>query len=122
MSKLTHFDESGASRMVDVSDKDVTQRIAIAHAKITMKPETLKLIHDKKVAKGDVLEVARVAGILAAKQTSTLIPMCHPLPSIVAATRISHGMTIRAATGIYTMPTGTAIAGRHSAGLIQAAG
>ncbi|HLG29628.1 MAG TPA: cyclic pyranopterin monophosphate synthase MoaC, partial [Candidatus Brocadiales bacterium] len=79
MSKLTHFDESGASRMVDVSDKDVTQRIAIAHAKITMKPETLKLILDKKVAKGDVLEVARVAGILAAKQTSTLIPMCHPL-------------------------------------------
>lgn len=79
MSKLTHFDESGASRMVDVSDKDVTQRVAIAHAKITMKPETLKLILDKKVAKGDVLEVARVAGILAAKQTSSLIPMCHPL-------------------------------------------
>jgi cyclic pyranopterin phosphate synthase len=79
MSKLTHFDESGASRMVDVSDKDVTQRVATAHAKITMKPETLKLILDKKVTKGDVLEVARVAGILAAKQTSALIPMCHPL-------------------------------------------
>lgn len=79
MSKLTHFDDSGASRMVDVSDKEATRRIAVAHAKITMRPETLKLILDKEVTKGDVLEVSRVAGILAAKHTHTLIPMCHPL-------------------------------------------
>lgn len=79
MTKLTHFDEQGASRMVDVSNKEVTERIAIAHAKITMKPETFLLIMDKKIQKGDVLEVARVAGIMAAKQTHSLIPMCHPL-------------------------------------------
>ncbi len=79
MSKLSHFDESGASRMVDVSGKDVTDRVAVAHAGVTMRPETFGLIMDKKVAKGDVLEVARVAGIMAAKQTGGLIPMCHPL-------------------------------------------
>lgn len=79
MTHLTHFDEQGASRMVDVSDKEVTDRVAIAHAKITMKPDTFRLIMDKKIQKGDVLEVARVAGIMAAKQTYALIPMCHPL-------------------------------------------
>ncbi len=76
---LTHFDETGASRMVDVSDKDITERIAVAHAKIVMEPDTLKSILDKKISKGDVFEVARIAGILGAKQTSSLIPMCHPL-------------------------------------------
>lgn len=79
MTQLTHFDEQGASRMVDVGEKAITDRVAVAHAKITMKPETFKLIVDKKFQKGDVLEVARVAGIMAAKQTSTLIPLCHPL-------------------------------------------
>ena len=79
MSQLTHFDEQGASRMVDVTNKEITDRVAIAHAKITMRPETFQLIMDKKVKKGDVLEVARVAGIMAAKQTFSLIPMCHPL-------------------------------------------
>ncbi|MGR3295688.1 MAG: cyclic pyranopterin monophosphate synthase MoaC [Candidatus Bathyanammoxibius sp.] len=79
MSKLSHFDESGASRMVDVSGKDVTDRVAVAHASVTMRPETFRLIMDKKVSKGDVLEVARVAGIMAAKRTGGLIPMCHPL-------------------------------------------
>ena len=79
MAQLTHFDDQGASRMVDVSDKAVSDRVAVAHAKITMKPETFRLIMDRKIQKGDVLEVARVAGIMAAKQTSTLIPMCHPL-------------------------------------------
>ena len=79
MAKLTHFDEQGASRMVDISDKEVTDRIAIAHAKITMKSETFRLIMDKRIQKGDVFEVARVAGIMAAKQTFTLIPMCHPI-------------------------------------------
>ena len=79
MTRLTHFDEQGASRMVDVSNKEITDRVAVAHAKITMKPETFQLIVDKKIQKGEVLEVARVAGIMAAKQTSSLIPMCHPL-------------------------------------------
>jgi cyclic pyranopterin phosphate synthase len=65
--------------MVDVSEKDVTERIAVAHARVTMKPETFSLIMDKKIAKGDVLGVARVAGIMAAKKTSELVPMCHPL-------------------------------------------
>ena len=76
---LTHFDENGASRMVDVGDKHVTKRVAVAHAKVKMKPETLTAILDKEISKGDVLEVARVAGIMGAKQTSTLIPMCHTL-------------------------------------------
>lgn len=76
---LTHIDESGASRMVDVSNKEVTERIAVAHASVTMNAQTFCLIMDKQLAKGDVLEVARVAGIMAAKKTSELIPMCHPL-------------------------------------------
>ncbi len=77
--KLTHIDENGASRMVDVSNKNITERIASAHATVTMNTQTFSLIMDKQVAKGDVLEVARVAGIMAAKKTSELIPMCHPL-------------------------------------------
>ena len=76
---LTHIDENGASRMVDVSSKEITERIAVAHASVTMNTQTFSLIMDKQVAKGDVLEVARVAGIMAAKKTSELIPMCHPL-------------------------------------------
>ncbi len=79
MTQLSHFDEQGASRMVDVSNKEITDRIAVAHAKVVMKPETFRLVVDKKIQKGDVLEVARVAGIMAAKQTFALIPMCHPL-------------------------------------------
>ncbi len=77
--KLTHIDENGASRMVDVSNKDVTERVAIAHAIVSMTAQTFSLVMDKQVVKGDVLEVARVAGIMAAKKTSDLIPMCHPL-------------------------------------------
>ncbi len=77
--KLTHIDENGASRMVDVSNKEITERIALAHATVSMTAQTFSLIMDKQVAKGDVLEVARVAGIMAAKKTSELIPMCHPL-------------------------------------------
>ncbi|GJQ24436.1 MAG: cyclic pyranopterin monophosphate synthase MoaC [Planctomycetia bacterium] len=79
MTQLTHFDEQGASRMVDVGNKEITDRVAVAHAKVIMKPETFQLVMDKKIHKGDVLEVARVAGIMAAKQTFALIPMCHPL-------------------------------------------
>jgi cyclic pyranopterin phosphate synthase len=77
---LTHFDDSGASRMVDVGDKAVTARLARASGKVRMQPETLKRIKDRGFAKGDVLEVARLAGIMAAKKTGELIPLCHPLP------------------------------------------
>ena len=77
---LTHFDESGASRMVDVGAKPETHRSATASALVRMAPATLTLIRDKQLAKGDVLEVARLAGILAAKKTADLIPLCHPLP------------------------------------------
>jgi cyclic pyranopterin phosphate synthase len=79
MKKLTHFDETGAARMVDVSGKEVTARVAVAGARVTMEHATLRLIVDRKIAKGDVFGVARVAGIMAAKRTPDLIPMSHPL-------------------------------------------
>ncbi|WP_291653560.1 cyclic pyranopterin monophosphate synthase MoaC [Clostridium sp.] len=78
-SKFTHFDNSGNARMVDVSEKNKTERVAIAVSKIKVRKETLELIKEGKIGKGDVLGVARVAGIMASKQTSNLIPMCHPL-------------------------------------------
>lgn len=77
--ELTHFDEDGRARMVDVSTKVETFRTAIATGQIDMQPETLERIKAGRIAKGDVLAVAQVAGIMAAKQTSSLIPMCHPL-------------------------------------------
>jgi cyclic pyranopterin phosphate synthase len=76
---FTHFDEGGRARMVDVSQKEVTVREAIAHASISMNRQTFRMIMDRKIAKGDVLGVARVAGIMGAKRTADLIPMCHPL-------------------------------------------
>jgi cyclic pyranopterin phosphate synthase len=79
MSKLTHFDEEGAARMVDVSGKEETTREAVAAGRVTMMPETLKLILDRKISKGDVFAVARVAGIMAAKKTAEIIPLCHTL-------------------------------------------
>jgi cyclic pyranopterin monophosphate synthase len=79
MPDLTHFDESGASRMVDVAGKDVTLRTARASGRIKLEPSTLALVMDRRLAKGDVLEVARLAGIMAAKRTGELIPLCHPL-------------------------------------------
>jgi cyclic pyranopterin phosphate synthase len=80
MSELSHFDAKGASRMVDTSGKPDTAREARASAIVRMKPETLALIRNKALAKGDVFEVARLAGIMAAKRTGDLIPLCHPLP------------------------------------------
>ena len=77
--KLTHFDESGKARMVDVGDKSETKRIAVAAGRITMRSETAAVIRDGTAEKGDVLGVARVAGIMAAKRTWELVPMCHPL-------------------------------------------
>jgi cyclic pyranopterin phosphate synthase len=79
MAEFTHFDESGRARMVDVTEKSVTQRVATARARVLMMPETLEKIQRGKIAKGDVLAVAQVAGVMGAKQTSDLIPMCHPL-------------------------------------------
>ena len=77
--KLTHFDNSGNARMVDVGSKVPTERVAIAVSRIKVSEETLELIEKGQIGKGDVLGVARVAGIMASKQTSNLIPMCHPL-------------------------------------------
>jgi cyclic pyranopterin phosphate synthase len=77
---LSHFDDQGASRMVDVGPKPVTSRTARASGRVVMQPETLARIQQHGFAKGDVLEVARLAGIMAAKRTSDLIPLCHPLP------------------------------------------
>ncbi|WP_277991306.1 cyclic pyranopterin monophosphate synthase MoaC [Sphingomonas panni] len=77
---LTHLDADGSARMVDVGDKVPTRRVAIATGRITMSAEALSAIRDGLVKKGDVLAVARVAGIMAAKRTSDLIPLCHPLP------------------------------------------
>ena len=79
MSKLTHLDERGAARMVDVSDKAVTPRTAVAEGFVAMQPATLALIEGGEAKKGDVLAAARVAGIMAAKRTHELIPLCHPL-------------------------------------------
>src|SRR5438309_4396924 len=79
MAELTHFDETGASRMVDVGAKPETEREARASGRVRMLPATLQLIRDRGLAKGDVLGVARIAGIMAAKRTGELIPLCHPL-------------------------------------------
>jgi cyclic pyranopterin phosphate synthase len=78
--KLTHLDESGCARMVDVGQKPDTERIAIAKGEVVMRPDTLALIRAGALKKGDVLAVAQVAGVMAAKRTSELIPLCHPLP------------------------------------------
>ncbi len=78
--QLTHVDQSGKAQMVDVGDKSDTQREAVARGRVLMRPETLALIRDNAFDKGDVLGVARIAGIMGAKNTSQLIPLCHPLP------------------------------------------
>ena len=80
MVKLTHIDDSGAARMVDVSDKETTRRTAVARGRVVMEPATLALIESGEASKGDVLATARIAGIMAAKRTHELIPLCHPLP------------------------------------------
>lgn len=110
VTELKHFDDSGASRMVDVGDKPVTQRMARAEAVVQMQPETLATIRDRKLAKGDVFEVARLAGIMATRRTSDLIPLCHPLPldgarvdfEILDAqtVRIEATVNVRARTGV----------------------
>ncbi len=89
MAKLTHFDDTGAVHMVDVSEKAVTARIAVAQGHIQMSPQTLDIIVKGTSKKGDVLGVARLAGIMAAKKTSGLIPLCHPLPISKVALELS---------------------------------
>jgi len=110
VTELTHFDDSGASRMVDVGDKPVTERVARAEAVVHMRPETLATIRDRGLAKGDVFEVARIAGIMATRRTSDLIPLCHPLPLDGArvdfeildaqSVRIEATVNVRARTGV----------------------
>jgi len=90
MSRLTHFDAEGKAAMVDVGDKDVTERSATAKGSIYMQPETIALITSGGVKKGDVLSVARLAGIMGAKRTPDLIPLCHPL----ALTSVSVDLSI----------------------------
>ncbi len=105
MSELTHFDEHGASRMVDTTAKPETQREATASGLVRMRPATLALIRDRGLAKGDVLEVARLAGILAAKRTGELIPLCHPLPLTSAqvdfGTEGDDGLSITATVRVF---------------------
>jgi cyclic pyranopterin phosphate synthase len=110
MSGLTHFDDAGGSRMVDVSGKEPTVREARASGLVRMRPETLAMILDRKFAKGDVLDVARLAGIMAAKRTSELIPLCHSLgldsvevgltPIDAATLKLEARVKVRARTGV----------------------
>ena len=79
MAGLTHFDQKGRAKMVDVTQKEATSRQAVVRGKVSMAPSTFRMIQDKSIAKGDVLGVARIAGIMAAKHTADLVPMCHPL-------------------------------------------
>ncbi|HQU67720.1 MAG TPA: cyclic pyranopterin monophosphate synthase MoaC [Albidovulum sp.] len=91
---LTHFDDQGRAHMVDVSDKAVTDRVAVAEAQVVMKVETLALVTEGRAKKGDVLGVARLAGIMAAKRTSDLIPLCHPLPITKVSVDLTPDVTL----------------------------
>lgn len=108
MSKLTHLDESGAARMVDVSAKTETVRVAVSEGRISMSSVALAAIRDGTSKKGDVLAVARIAGIMAAKKTSDLIPLCHPLmlSSVTIEFAFEEGAILATATARVTGPTG----------------
>lgn len=93
MAEFTHFDKDGKATMVDVSDKDVTERTATASGSVIMQPRTIRMIAEGGVKKGDVLSVARLAGIMGAKRTADLIPLCHPL----AVTSVAVDLTVNAA-------------------------
>jgi len=108
MSELTHIDAAGNARMVDVSAKADTERLAVAEGFIAMAPETLAMIVEGRAPKGDVLAVARVAGIMASKQTSSLIPLCHPLnitKSAVDLEPVAAGERADGKTGIHVRAT-----------------
>lgn len=99
MSGLTHFDADGRAHMVDVSDKPVTSRVAVAKGHVKMSPETVEIVRSGTAKKGDVLAVARLAGIMGAKRTSDLIPLCHPLPVTAVTLDLStddSGVTVEA--------------------------
>jgi cyclic pyranopterin monophosphate synthase len=102
---LTHLDESGNVRMVDVTDKQETMREAVAKARVRMAPQTVHLIETNQVAKGNVLEVAKIAAIMAAKQTPQLIPLCHPLPM----THIDVQFAVDSAQGIIAIEARTRV-------------
>ncbi len=101
--RLSHLDDRGAARMVDVSAKRITTRRAVASAEVRLSPKTLRLIHDGKLPKGDVFAAARIAGIQAAKKTSELIPLCHPLP----LDAVSLEITARSSDRIHIEATAT---------------
>jgi len=108
MTGLTHLDDRGAARMVDVGDKPATQRLAVAAGRIAMSPDALAAVRDASSRKGDVLAVARIAGIMAAKRTADLIPLCHP----IALSKVTVDLSVEAdgvavtATAATTGPTG----------------
>jgi len=103
---LTHFDAAGAAHMVDVSAKPVTDRIAVAEGYVVMQPATLALISEGRAKKGDVLSVARLAGIMGAKQTASLIPLCHPLPITKVAVELTCDPSLNAVRVEATVKTG----------------
>lgn len=106
--ELTHFDASGAAHMVDVGDKAETKRIARATCLVRMKPQTLALVASGTAKKGDVLGVARLAGIMAAKKTAELIPLCHPLP----LNRVSIDFSLDEQSSTVTVTSEVAVAGK----------
>ena len=108
MAGFTHFDAEGRAVMVDVSDKEVTERIAVAGGSVVMQPATLALIREGAIEKGDVLSVARLAGIMGAKRTPDLIPLCHPL----ALTSVSLELTLDDARGAVDITARCKLKGR----------
>ena len=105
MAKLTHINKKGEARMVDVAAKSVTHRVAVAEGRIVMKASTLKLIRSGSHKKGDVLAVARVAGIMAAKKTAEIIPLCHPLSLTHVAVELNADPKIRGVHCVVTAET-----------------
>ena len=104
-SQLTHLNADGQAQMVDVSDKPDTERIAVAEGFVIMQPETLNLIQEAGIKKGDVLTVAKIAGIVGAKQTSNLIPLCHPLPLTKVEVELELILDINAVRVVVTTKT-----------------
>ena len=111
MPKLSHFDAQGRAAMVDVTAKPETERLAIARGRVLMRPETLALVSAGEIGKGDVLAVARLAGIMAAKRTSELIPLCHPL----ALTSITVDLTVDKKASAVEIEATVKLAGRTGA-------
>jgi cyclic pyranopterin monophosphate synthase len=105
-SPLTHFDEKGDAHMVDVSGKAVTDRVAVAEGRVVMAAETLALVTEGRAKKGDVLGVARLAGIMGAKKTADLIPLCHPLPITKVALNLEVDATLPGVVVRATVKTG----------------